>query len=65
MVLEIYKRTVFQFKEIVYLKRKMRGQNQWYLGAIFLTKPEIFDMSFRDKIKKSSQDHGWRGFNFQ
>jgi len=35
MELEIYKRTVFLFKEIVYLKRKMRAQNQWYLDAIF------------------------------
>jgi len=35
MELEIYKKTVFQFKEIVYLKRKMIGQNQWYLDVIF------------------------------
>ena len=36
MELEIYKKSAFQSKEIVYLKRKMRDQNQWDLGVIFI-----------------------------
>jgi hypothetical protein len=33
------------------------------LQLFFLNR--MYDRSFRDKIKKASQGHNWRGFTFQ